>query len=67
VLGGTVSKETRAFLMGLPLPLVLAVAGWINAHAKHLEAEAQREAKYELSDSFQEYVEYVMEQKGCEP
>ena len=61
------SKEARAFWAGLILPLVLAVAGWLNAHANRIEAETQRQAKYELSDSFQAYVEYVMEQKGCEP
>ena len=61
------SKEAKAFWSGLILPLVLAVAAWVNAHAHKVEAQAQREQKLELSDSFQEYIEYVMEQRGCEP
>lgn len=51
-------------LVALLTPLVMALAGWINAYAKRVEAER---AKYELSDDFQAYVEYVMEQRGCEP
>lgn len=58
------SKETRALVVALLTPLVLAVAGWINAYA---EAKKQEKARFELSDSFQEYVEYVMKQRGCEP
>ena len=65
------SKEHRAFLSGLLLPLVLAAAGLINAHAKRVEAETAaheaRAAKFALADDFQDYVEYVMEQRGCEP
>ena len=61
------TKETRAFLSGLLLPLILAVAGWVNAHAARVKAESEREARYELSDSFQEYIEHTMKQQGCEP
>lgn len=57
-------KETRLLIAGLGMPLVLAVAGWVNASA---EAAKQEHKKLALSDDFQAYVEYVMVQKGCEP
>ena len=61
------SKESRAFLSGLLLPLILAGAAWINAHAHKVEAETERAKRFELSDSFQEYIEDVMRQRGCDP
>ena len=51
-------------MVTLLTPLVLAVAGLLNAHAKRVEAE---KAEAAMSDSFQEYIEYVMKQRGCEP
>jgi len=48
------------------LPLVLAVAAWINAHAARVDAESERNKRFELSDSFEEYIVYVMKQRGCE-
>ena len=62
--GNEMSKETRIVVLTLATPLVLAVAGWINAHSAATKAE---EAKFAMSDSFQEYIEYIMEQRGCEP
>lgn len=58
------SKETRLAVVALATPLVMAVCGWINAYSKRVEAEKQA---FEMSDSFQDYVEYVMKQRGCEP
>jgi hypothetical protein len=46
------------------MPLILAVCGWINAHTRAVE---EQQEKLELSDDFQSYVEYVMQQRGCEP
>jgi len=57
-------KETRLLIVALGTPLVMAVAGWVNARAEADKAEKQT---MEMSDSFQDYVEYVMRQRGCEP
>lgn len=62
-----VTKEQRAFWLGVLGPLIVAVCGWINAHAHKVEAEAERTKRFELADGFQEYIEYVMKQRGCEP
>jgi hypothetical protein len=58
------SKDTRNLILALGTPLVLALAGWINAHAGRVSAEKETAG---MSDSFQEYIEYVMKQRGCEP
>jgi len=60
------SKERQAFLTGLLLPLVLAGAAWINAHASKVEAESERAKRFELSDDFQDYIEYQMAKRGCQ-
>ena len=57
-------KETRLLIVGLGMPLVLAIAGWVNSHKKVVEAKKETVS---MSDSFQDYVEYVMVQRGCEP
>jgi len=59
-----VDKETRLLIAGLGMPLVLALAGWVNASA---EAAKQEQKKLALADNFQEYIEYIMVQRGCEP
>lgn len=61
---GAMSKETRIAVVALITPLVMALAGLVNAHAKRVAAE---DAKFAMADNFQEYVEYVMAQRGCEP
>lgn len=58
------TKETKTLILTLLMPLVIAVCGWINSHAQRVEAEKET---VEMSDSFQDYIEYVMEQRGCKP
>ena len=48
------------------ISLILACASWIRADIKQKEAETARQETYEMSDSFQEYIEYVMVQRGCD-
>ena len=57
-------KKQTPIILTLLAPLILAICGWINAHAARVTAEQK---KMEMSDSFQEYIEYVMQQRGCEP
>jgi len=59
-----VDKDTRLIVIALGTPLVMAIAGWVNSKAETAKAEKQA---MKMSDSFQEYIEYVMEQRGCEP
>ena len=57
-------KETRVLIVAMGTPLIMAICGWINAKA---EADKAEKKTMKMSDSFQEYIEYVMEQRGCEP
>ncbi len=61
------SKEVKIALIAACGPLVLAAAGFVNAHAHKVEAETQRAEVYDVSDRFQDYIEDVMKQRGCEP
>jgi hypothetical protein len=68
------AREAKIAILAASGPLLLALTAVFNAYAHKLEAEAQaheakqqREQKYDLADSFEEYIQYVMEQRGCEP
>lgn len=75
-------KGTLAAVLAALVPAILAV-GYAGAHLIEAEAEmrkvqmealrAETEARQKahdaqvMADSFQDYIEYVMEQRGCEP
>jgi hypothetical protein len=57
-------KETRTVVLALGVPLVTALCGWMNSCAEASKTEVKLER---MSDDFQDYIEYVMKQRGCEP
>jgi len=55
-------KKDKVTWIVMLTPLVLALAGWVNARAEREKAETEL---MKLSNGYQQYIEMKMEQ-GCE-